>query len=275
MSSPFVWDVDRVIFEIPLPGDASFPIRWYSLLFMGGLILGYHIVKWMVEREGRDPIILESGITYVVLGTLIGARLGHVLFYEPARYLSQPLEIFKVWEGGLASHGGFLGVIISLILFARNHRDKVSFFWLADRVAVASMFGAACIRLGNFFNSEIVGEPTSVPWAVVFKRHDLIPRHPTQLYEAIGYFWIGLFSLWLYKQWGQKTLEGRLLGIVMVMGFGYRLLLEMLKENQVGFEQQLPLNMGQLLSIPFILFGLYFATGAHHSSRFFRRGVSQ
>ena len=270
--SNFVWNVDREIFRVPLY-FFEFPLRWYSLLFAGGLIIAYFIIKKMFVDEKKPVELVEAYPTYIVLGTLIGARLGHCLFYEPAVYLADPIKILKVYEGGLASHGGFLGVIIAIILFVRKS-DTLSFFWLADRSAIACMFSAACIRIGNFFNSEIVGSKTDVPWGVIFaKNGESIARHPSQLYEAVGYAAIGFIGMWLYKNWDKKIPEGRMMGIIMILGFGYRLIMEVFKENQVTFENSLPMNMGQILSIPFILVGVYFALLMHHQNPFFQKGM--
>lgn len=270
--SPIVWNVDREIFRIPLY-FTEFPLRWYSLLFAAGLVLGYFLMKRFFKDGGKPLELVEAYPTYIVFGTLIGARLGHTLFYEPGVYLADPIRILKVWEGGLASHGGFLGVIIAIILFAKQS-EKLSFFWLADRSAIPAMFAAACIRIGNFFNSEIVGMRTDAPWGVVFaKNGENFPRHPSQLYEAVGYIAIGMISLWLYRSWDKKVPEGRLFGITMVLGFSYRMFMETFKQNQVGFENTMALNMGQLLSIPFILAGIYFALLMHHNNAFFKKGM--
>ena len=267
----FEWNVGREIVTIPGIGLA---LRWYSLLFAGGLVIAYFVLKGMFKKEGKDLVILEAFPTYVVIGTMVGARLGHCLLYEPGVYLSDPIRILKVWEGGLASHGGFLGVMIAILLFTRKY-NQISFFWLVDRCAPCGMICAACIRLGNFFNSEIVGLKTSVPWGVVFKRlGEDFARHPTQLYEAFGYAWVAAIGLGLYKIWDGKVAEGRLFGFMMILGFGYRMLMETFKKNQVAFEDSLALNMGQLLSIPFILVGVYFALLLHHNSQFFQKGLS-
>lgn len=275
MSSYFVWDASRVIFSVPVPfADMEFPIRWYSTLFAGGLIGAYYIMRHFFVHENKRLEPLEVFPTYIVIATILGARLGHVLFYEPANYLSNPLKILKVWEGGLASHGGFLAVIISVILFSKKFRKDLSFFWLMDRTAIAAMFSAGCIRIGNFFNSEIIGLKTDVPWAVIFKKIDMIPRHPSQLYEAFGFFWISAIFFILYRKLDRKIPEGRFFGLILICGFGYRLLIEHFKENQSAFEQGMALNMGQILSIPFIGFGIYFALLLHHRSSFWKWGLS-
>lgn len=272
MNSYFVWDVSRIIFEIPILG---LPIRWYSLLFAGGLIGAYYILRFMFIAEHKKLEPLETLPTYIVIATLIGARLGHTLFYEPQIYLNDPIKILKIWEGGLASHGGFLAVIIAYVFYAKKYKSEFSFFWIVDRSAIAAMFSAGCIRLGNFFNSEIIGLQTDVPWAVKFKKIDMIPRHPTQLYEALGFFWLCLMFFIVYKKLGRKVPEGRIFGLVLVFGMGYRIFIEQFKENQAAFEQGMTLNMGQILSIPFIVFGVYFALLLHHRSKIWNWGLSK
>ncbi len=265
-SAHFVWNVDRML--LPIYGE--FGIRWYSLLFAGGIVLGYFILKSIFKAEGRSPEALEALPTYVILGTLIGARLGHCLFYEPEVYLKDPLRILMVHEGGLASHGGFLGVIIALVLFTRKYKD-IPIFWLLDRVSMPALMAAACIRIGNFFNSEIIGLPSDVPWAIVFAKYDNIPRHPSQLYEAFGYAWIGVALYFVYLRMGRKIPEGRMFGLVMLFGWTYRSLMEHFKENQVAFEQGLSLNLGQLLSGPFLLVGVACTLLWHQKIPFFRK----
>lgn len=246
-----IWNVDPVIARI-----GPFALRWYSLFFALGFLVGYFIVKAMFQREQRDVTLLDSLLVYLILATVIGARLGQVLFYQPGEYLTHPLEIIKIWEGGLASHGGFAGVLIALLAFCRTHRN-VSFLWLADRLAIPIMLAAGFIRIGNFFNSEIVGRSTSVPWAVVFTAVDAVPRHPTQIYESVGYMAVS-FTLYVwYRLTARRPREGRLLGMAMILGFGWRFVIEFLKEHQEPFEARLPLDMGQLLSIPFIVIGLH------------------
>ena len=265
----FVWDVSRVIFTIPL-GAKALPIRWYSLMFMSAFVVGMILMKSMFRRENKSFEVYDFLLPYVFIATLVGARLGHILFYNPVVYLTDPVRVFKIWEGGLASHGGYLFVILSLILLARRYRHEVSFFWLADRCAIAGMFCAGFIRIGNFFNSEIIGLTTTVPWAVIFARVDNFPRHPTQLYESLGYFYIGLCFYLFYRIKQGKIGEGRLFGAVMVCGFLYRMFIERFKENHAAFEQDLLMNMGQMLSVPFILLGLYLLTGHQKRSSLWR-----
>lgn len=261
------WNIDREIVQI-----GFFALRWYSLLFASGFILGYFMVRKFFRDAGKSEELLDSLLFHLVVGTVVGARLGHCLLYEPGEYLHDPIRILKIWEGGLASHGGFAGVIIALILFARKHLDT-PFFWLIDRVAIPTTLEAACIRIGNFFNSEIVGKPApeGLPWAVTFLKNDKIPRHPTQLYEALGYICFFLLTYGVYKAARGRPLEGRIFGIAMTVAFAFRAFVEHFKENQVAFENDMAFNMGQLLSIPFVLAGLFFAFGLHTKVAYFQK----
>jgi phosphatidylglycerol:prolipoprotein diacylglycerol transferase len=172
-----LWNIDPVLLHL-----GPLELRWYGLLFAGGILAAYQVGIWSFERAGGSREETNRLLGYVIVGTVVGARLGHCLLYEPAYYLRHPLEILAVWRGGLASHGGAVGIVLAVWLFAR--RTGRDLLWLLDRVAVAAPVAAACIRVGNFFNSEIVGRPSGVPWAVVFVRLDPLPRHPAMLYEA-------------------------------------------------------------------------------------------
>lgn len=245
------WDVSPSIFDW-----GFFHLRYYSLMFIAGFTIGFQLMV-KVFRDEKKPLDKSDAIlTHIFLGTLIGARLGHVLFYSPGYYFSHPLDIFKVWEGGLASHGGGLGVIVALILFVRKN-PEFNLMWLFDRISIVTIMTGALIRLGNLMNSEIVGRPTDVPWAFIFSRIDQLPRHPTPLYESFGYFliFILLWSIWLkYKS---KTPSGLLLGTSLLLTFIVRFVVEFFKENQEAFEATLPINMGQILSLPYIFIGAY------------------
>jgi len=247
----WVWNMDPALFRV-----GPFEVRWYGLFFALGFLLGYRIMARFYRGEGRRTESLSELFLYLMLGTIIGARLGHVLFYQPDYYLSRPWEILMIWQGGLASHGGFAGVMISLYLYLKKHRD-MSFIELADRLTIACLPAAALIRVGNFFNSEILGTPSSLPWAVVFARVDSMPRHPAMLYEAVAYFLV--FSVLYTAYWKTTIIQfpGRVFGATLATCFLARFIIEFVKENQVPFESRLPLNMGQLLSIPFVLAGLY------------------
>ena len=261
------WDVDPVIFEIFGRG-----IRWYGLFFaLGLLILGPMIEGRIWKREKLNPEWMNSLFVYVVLGTILGARLGHVLFYDPSYYLANPSKIFAVWEGGLASHGGTIGIIVAVWIYSRRV-TKRSMLWTLDRLAVPTGLAAALIRLGNLMNSEIFGRPTDLPWGFVFPRASefagyaekglTIPAcHPTQIYEAVAYLLV--FALCMYLYWGRdaaRRYPGLILGYFLLGVFGFRLFVESIKNVQesweIGLVQHYGLNMGQLLSIPFILSGL-------------------
>jgi prolipoprotein diacylglyceryl transferase len=225
-------------------------IRWYGLLFAGGLLLAARLGTPLVRAAGLSNDEVERLFGWIVAGVVIGARLGHVLFYEPARYFADPVSILEIWHGGLASHGGVLGILAAIVIFARRRRIPV--LPLLDAVAVVAPFAGAAIRLGNFANSEVIGRPSTVPWAVTFSRVDLVPRHPTQLYEALAYTLIGV-GLWRAARSGATARPGWLLGWSLLLIFTVRFLLEFLKEPQVATEAGLPLDFGQLLSLPALL----------------------
>ncbi len=245
------WNVHPDIFSI-----GPITIRYYGLLFALAFVVGYQIMYWIFVKEGKNLKELESFIIAMIVGTVIGARLGHCLFYEPEYYLSNPFEILKVWKGGLASHGGALGLLTALFIFIKFKKREVTFLWLADRAVIAIALAAAFIRIGNFFNSEIVGRATDIPWAVVFSKLDDIPRHPTQIYEALSYITIFLILLFRYKKYNVELPKGQMLGIFLVLLFTARFVIEFFKEVQVNFEETMTLDMGQILSIPGILFGI-------------------
>lgn len=257
----FHWNVDPVIFSI-----GFFQLRWYSLAFLVGFTLGYKIMANFCKWEGKSQEQLDSLLVHLVLGTTIGARLGHTLFYEPQYYLSKPLEILKIWEGGLASHGGVLGVIIAIWIFRRKNPD-FSLMWLYDRLSIPTIMTCGFIRLGNLFNSEILGRPTESGWGVVFDRVDQFPRHPAMVYESLSYLAVAWISYRVYKKFGAKTPSGLLFGIVLSVAFLARFVVEFFKENQAAFEAGMSLNMGQILSIPFIIFGAVLAAKAYGKVR--------
>ncbi len=344
-----IWDVSPEIFSV-----GWLTVRWYGLLFASGFLIGQWIVARIFKIEEKPEKDLEALMIYMVLSTIIGARLGHCLFYQPDYFLSRPIEILYVWEGGLASHGAAIGILIALYLYARPRKDQ-SFFWVVDRIVIVVALGGCFIRLGNLMNSEIIGKPADIPTAFVFantfdqtlsRNADLhfvkaqkrrasgadtvanqitytplemdvyfdknginadrvkafvnsnlplvindgrreisqhyhlfssnlnaqfkergdyliasfrvyaVPRHPAQLYESISSFLIFLFLLWIYSRRKGETPEGLLFGIFMIGIFTLRFFYEFLKENQVAFEDNLTLNMGQILSIPAVLIGI-------------------
>jgi len=264
MESNYIyWNVNPEIINV-----FGISIRYYGLLFVGGLILSILILGKIFRLENIPPEYLEKLSLYGMIGILIGARLGHCLFYEPSYYLAHPLEMilpiqqlpgggykFSGYQG-LASHGGVIGVITALIIYHR--KTKQSMLKTVDLVSIVAPLAGCFIRLGNLMNSEIIGLPATKPWAFVFARVDNIPRHPAQLYEAIAYFLIFLTMFFLYKKWREKLQNGFFFGLALTLVFVARFLLEFIKENQVGFEENLTINMGQILSIPYILVGVAF-----------------
>lgn len=261
-----VWDVDPEIFRI-----GPLAIRWYSLSFIIGFMLAYRYMIMIFTRNNWENVeeVVSSLFVHIFMGNIIGARLGHCLLYEPAVYLAEPWKILMIWKGGLASHGGFMGVAIATFLFARKH-GQISFFWIVDRVAPPALLTGALIRVGNLFNSEIIGRPSDVPWAITFKRIDMLPRHPTQLYEACLYFIIAITGFLALEKFRNKWANGAFLGFILIFGMSARLFVEFFKENQVSFEESLTLNMGQMLSIPFILMGVYLMTGRQNNNPLLR-----
>lgn len=357
-----IWNGSPEIFTIPLPFlDSNLTLRWYGLLFAAGFLISQQILYYIHKKEGKPEKDVDTLTVTMVIATIIGARLGHVFFYEPDRYLANPIDILKVWEGGLASHGAAIAILIALYLYARSRVKKGqkagltnkatttrTYFQVVDRIVILVALTGALIRFGNFFNSEIIGNPTRSDNGVVFARSvteslederyvedinyvkvdsvseqqspgrpvkvlvdfktgapenelhqfmrdhistlrlnpyyreaidqsagidyriaddetgrysgiitmNMVPRYPTQLYESLSYL---LLFIWLYWIWSRQQINlpaGRLLGIFLIVCFGMRFILEFLKENQVAFEEQLPLNMGQLLSIPLVLAGI-------------------
>lgn len=244
------WDISPLIFKL-----GSLQVRWYGLFFALSFFLGYLVLeKQVFKREGLKIDMLDKLATYVVIGTVVGARLGHVFFYEPMSYLKDPISILKIWEGGLASHGAAVGILLALILFVR--KSGKTYLWTLDRVVIVVALGGFFIRMGNLMNSEIYGHFTSLPWGFIFVRDGQAdPRHPTQIYEAFSYL-ILFFALLKYYRNNYKTMaEGTIFGVFLIVLFGVRFLIEFLKEPQVAFEQHMTLNMGQWLSIPFIIVG--------------------
>lgn len=234
-------------------------LRWYGLFFAIAFFVGYRIVHGIFVREKKPVSQLESLFTYVFLGIVLGARLGHVLFYDPGYYFSDPIRILKVWEGGLASHGGVLGVLISIYLYVRKHGKaaKVTYLWVLDRLTLPVLFGAGLVRLGNLMNSEIIGKPTDLPWSFVFERVDTVARHPAQLYEAISYLIFFGIARAIYARENLRNRTGFLFGFFLVSVFTARFLIEFVKEVQVASESGLLLDYGQLLSIPMVAVGIW------------------
>jgi prolipoprotein diacylglyceryl transferase len=257
------WDVNPELISI-----MGFPLRYYGILFAGGILLCIAVLTRMFRKEGIAPGKLDTLTIYGVVGIFVGARLGHCLFYDPAYYLHHPWEMLlpiqQTADGGfhfagyqgLASHGGGLGLIIALMVYSK--RTGESILRTVDLIAVVAPLGGCFIRLGNLMNSEILGLPTQVPWAFIFVREDNQPRHPAQLYEAIAYLLIFALMLFLYRTRREKLNNGVSFGLVLTLIFLARFAIEYFKENQVGFEDQMAINMGQLLSLPYIFIGMGF-----------------
>lgn len=261
------WDVNPILVQL-----GPLAIRYYSLLFITGFPLGYWLFIKFYKREGINVDLLEPLLYALLLGTIVGARLGHCLFYEPEYYLKNPVEILKVWHGGLASHGGAIGVLLAIFWYVHRYGKKNGFdtMWLLDRLAIAVCFAGCFIRLGNLFNSEIFGGATTLPWGFKFVRSaqwvaeygpgayppDGVGCHPTQIYEALSYLLLGFFLLWIYWKKSDKVYKGWIFGVFLIVLFGMRFLIEFIKNDQVGFENGMLFNMGQLLSVPFIVAGI-------------------
>jgi len=279
------WNVDPVLFHL-----GSLQVRWYGLLWALGFLFGYFIMKRIYQREKMAEDALDKLLIYMLVSTIVGARLGHCLFYEPDYYLSNPLKIFAVWEGGLASHGGAIGILIGLWLYVRNYNKSkkekndlqhINYIWILDRIVVAVCLVGALIRVGNVINHEIYGTPTSLPWGFVFMRgaeqfcgtvdnytacnawdapcppSEWLPCHPTGLYEAFFCLVAMGILLWMYykRDLGHKQ-PGLMFGTFLVIIFGSRICIEFLKNVQVEFERNMVFDMGQWLSVPFVLIGI-------------------
>ena len=251
------WHVDPVLIHI---GDWG--IRWYSLLFVGGFILGWYLFRWFFRREGVDEKLMDPLLYTLLIATIVGARLGHCLFYQPDYYLGSWKgfwEIFMPWKGGLASHGGAIALLLGMWWYSAHYGKKHHFdyLWILDRLVITVAFAGCMIRLGNLFNSEIYGDVTTLPWGFIFDlRGETEPKHPTQIYEALTYLLLGLGLTWVYAKKLDKVHRGFFFGTFLVVCFGMRFIIEFIKEPQVEFEQTMALNMGQLLSIPFVLAGI-------------------
>ena len=252
----FVWDVPKTLFTI-----GPVEVRYYGLMWALGFIISAYIISNIMKREGYPEKTFDSFFWYALLSTVIGSRLGHCLFYAPGYYLTHPIEILYIHQGGMASHGAAVGLLVGLWLFSRKNR--LPYIWSLDRIGILVAISGALVRIGNFMNSEIFGRPTSLPWGVEFvlsnewnTLYKGLPCHPTQLYEALAYLIIFVVFLWLYyrKNLAQRR-PGAMFGIFLIALFGIRFLIEFIKNPQEDFEVGMILNMGQLLSIPFIVAG--------------------
>lgn len=272
----FYWDPPRDIFTVPI---IDRPIAWYGFFFVLGFAIGYYLTYQIFKKKLEEEypkeqaadlsLKLTDRLTWFVMGgTIVGARLGHVFFYEWPKYKDHPIDIIKIWEGGLASHGGAIGILISLILFlwfTKHLYPKLNFLSLLDVLAIPTALACALIRIGNFFNQEILGPPTTVPWAIVFG-HPIdgsapVPRHPTQLYEALAYFAVFIILFFLWKKKGNSLRQGVLGGLFFILMCSARFLIEFVKSPfQSHMIDESFLQTGQYLSIPLIILGfiIYF-----------------
>ena len=279
------WNVDPVLIHL-----GSLEIRWYGLLWALGFLVGYFVMRRMYRREKMTDDSMDKLLIYMLVFMVIGARIGHCLFYEPEFYLSHPLKMLAVWEGGLASHGGAIGILIGLWIYVRNYnkspkkkdeKQRITYIWILDRIVVAVCLVGALIRVGNVMNHEIYGTPTSLPWGFVFLRgaeqfcgtfdnytacnawdapcppSQWLPCHPTGLYEAFFCLVAMGILLWMYykRDLGNRQ-PGLMFGTFLIIIFGSRILIEFLKNVQVDFERDMVFDMGQWLSIPFVLVGI-------------------
>jgi prolipoprotein diacylglyceryl transferase len=245
------WNVDPILFTIPV---INLSLRWYGLFFAVGFLLGYYFANREFRNRNLNTDGLDKLLGYMIAGTLIGARLGHCLAYDPQFYLTHPVEILKIWQGGLASHGGGLGLMFTTLLYCKIY--KYNFLNLADLLCIPTAFVGGMIRVGNFFNSEIYGKPTNADYGVIFDRIDSIPRHPVQMYESLSYFLISVFLYSVYK-YSQKRGSGFVLGLFFITVFSVRIVLEYFKPEQASYDMNNSvLTVGQYLSIPFVVAGL-------------------
>jgi prolipoprotein diacylglyceryl transferase len=262
------WTADPILLHL-----GSFQLRWYSLMFIIGFAVGFKIEEAMYKREGIPMEWLDKLFLYVFIGTIVGARLGHVFFYGWEYYSQHPLDILKVWEGGLASHGGAIGIIIAVLILA--YRDlKVNPLFLFDRLVVPVALVATLIRTGNLFNHEIYGHPTDLPWGFRFILNKGAwqagaepifsePSHPTQIYEGLIYLAVFALLMWMYWKRNAQLRQGLIFGVFLLGIFGTRIFIEIVKNNQEAFENDMFMNMGQLLSIPFVIVAIWLIIRAY------------
>lgn len=245
------WDVNPALFHL-----GSFEIRYYGVLWAVALGISAYIFHHIMIREGLSDKTFDSVFWFGVISTVLGSRLGHCLFYDPGYYLTHPVEILDIRQGGMASHGAAVGLLIGLWLFSR--KNKLPYIWSLDRISIVVAISGVAVRLGNLMNSEIYGTVTSLPWGFIFVRDgETLPKHPTQIYEALCYLVLFVILLWMYyKKDLARRRPGVMFGFFLIILFGTRFLIEFIKNPQVDFEQHMVLNMGQLLSIPFIVAGV-------------------
>ncbi|MDR1405729.1 MAG: prolipoprotein diacylglyceryl transferase [Prevotellaceae bacterium] len=256
------WDVNPEIFSL-----GAIHLRYYGVLLVGGFVLAYFVLRNIFRREQLPPVLFDNFAMTAVISTLVGLRLGHFLFYQPSAFLTNPLEIilpvrfsphfeFTGYQG-LASHGGAAGILLGLLWWSRKR--KIPYLWALERIVLVVPLAGAFVRIGNLMNSEVYGAATALPWGFIFMRNaETVPHHPTQLYEATAYFLIFFIMRYLYTKQLPKLKRGMLFGVFLILLFGARFAIEFIKEPQVQFEENMFFNMGQWLSLPFIVAGLAF-----------------
>ncbi len=245
------WEASPEIFSI-----GSLSVRWYGLFWALSFYIGYEIISRIYKRDGVSQKEVDKLFIYMAIGSIVGARLGHCFFYDFSYYMRNPVEIFMIWQGGLASHGGAIGIVLALYYFKQNASSK-SYLWVLDRVVIPVTLAAFFIRMGNIMNSEIYGYETSLPWGFIFVlRGEEVAKHPTQIYEGIGYLIVLAILSVLYVKKGKVLPEGFLTGVFAILLFTVRFFVEFVKEVQKPFEETMMLNMGQILSIPAIIAGI-------------------
>ena len=266
--SYITWNPDAEMIRI-----GGFAVRWYSMCWLVGLALAYFLVRKLYKEQKVKDGLFDPLFIYCFIGILLGARLGHCIFYEPEYWLSSPRHVFEIfvpirfmpdgsWKftgyEGLASHGGTIGLTVALIIYwLRVRKHGLGIWQILDNIAIATPITACFIRLGNLVNSEIIGKVTDVPWAFIFERVDMSPRHPGQLYEAIAYAIFFPIGWYLYRKHPERVGTGFFFGLCLVLIFTFRFFIEYTKDIQVAKEAAMTLNIGQMLSIPFVLIGLY------------------
>jgi prolipoprotein diacylglyceryl transferase len=251
MDVPIIWNMDPELIRL-----GSFAIRWYGLMFAIAFFAGTLIITRIFRLENKPAETVDRLLLYMLVAVVVGARLGETVFYNPSYFLQHPFDIIKVWEGGLASHGAVIGILIALFLYSKKTPGQ-PFLWVLDRICIVVALGGGFIRIGNFFNSEIIGKPTQDGLGVIFQRVDNLPRHPAQLYESATYFILFLLLILLYKSLDTNKKPGLLVGIFLTAGFSARFLIEFVKENLTQADAHRFLSTGQRLSIPVIILGLY------------------
>ncbi|MEJ7643474.1 MAG: prolipoprotein diacylglyceryl transferase [Chryseolinea sp.] len=276
MLSFIVWNADPEVFSANIFGT-DISLRWYGVIFAACFAIGHQILLHIYKAEGKTVRDVDALTIYVVIGLIVGARLGHFLFYEWETLIKAPgtwlVELVIPPFSGLASHGATVGILLAIYFYSRSSRKDQPFFWVTDRISVIAALGAAFVRIGNLMNSEIYGDKTSLPWGFIFKREidpnllPLVPRHPTQLYEAIVYVLLFVLMFYIWKNKRSETPNGALTGLFLIVLFTSRFLIEFLKNAQKDFENELFLNMGQLLSIPAIVMGVIIIMMAYRTQK--------